>query len=170
MNKKLNIGCGDDYREGFINIDGSDTLKRIDKVIKIPEQKIASIYDISSIDYILCNDFIEHHYHFEAIEILKDFYNVLKEKGQLEIRVPDSNYIIINPFYSFEKKLTLLFGGQDVPQGNLEMDKSRKKYPEFFCHKYGWNKERIIKDLKQIGFTINNIKRVGTNIVVKAIR
>lgn len=168
MDLKLNVGCGNDYREGFINIDGSDELKRVDRVIKIPQQNISEVYGLESIDYILCNDFLEHHFHFEALDILFDFFKTLKSGGILEVRIPDCKYIILTPFLSIETKLTLLFGGQDIPQGNQEMDISRKKFPHYFCHKYGWTKKRFKKDSEDIGFKIINIKRIGTNLVFKA--
>lgn len=70
-----------------------------------------------------------------------------------EIRVPDCEYIIKTNKYAIERKLVLLFGGQDVPQGiDRNMDDSRKKFPQFFCHKYGWNMKRMNADLTLIGF------------------
>lgn len=32
---KLNIGCGADYRLGFINIDASSALNKVDRIINI---------------------------------------------------------------------------------------------------------------------------------------
>lgn len=168
MVKKLNIGCGDDYRDGFINVDGSDTLKKVDKIIKIPNEKLSNALGCGTASHILCNDFLEHHFHFEAIRILEDFYRVLVPNGTIEVRVPDCNYIIMNPLFSMERKLTMLFGGQDIPQGNMEMNESRKKFPEFFCHKYGWNKQRLEIDFEKVGFFVSSIKRVGSNLIILA--
>lgn len=165
---RLNIGCGTDYRDGFVNIDGSNTLKSVDKVIKIPEESLQSHFEEGSIDYILCNDFIEHHFHFEALKILNEFYLILKLNGTISIRVPDCEKIIKRPFDSIERKLTLLFGGQDIPQGNPEMDASRKEYPQFFCHKYGWTKSRMKNDLEKIGFKKIKIMNSKNNIVIEA--
>lgn len=166
----MNVGCGDDYREGYINIDGSDALRRIDKCINLPKEKLSEYFQENSVDYILCNDFLEHHFHFEAIEILRDFRFILKPRGVVDIRVPDAKYIISNPFFSIEKKMILLFGGQDLPQGNMEMDKSRKEYPYFFCHKYGWTKKRMVHELISLGMKVSNVKRVGSNILIKGIK
>ena len=91
---KLNVGCGRDYREGFINIDGSNTLPKIDKVIDISSESLLSHFSESEIEYILANDIIEHHFHWEAVKILKDFFVLLKKGGIAEIRVPDSEFII----------------------------------------------------------------------------
>lgn len=41
---KLNIGCGTDYREGFINIDGSNSLTRVDKVIDTASETLLTFF------------------------------------------------------------------------------------------------------------------------------
>lgn len=166
--KKLNIGCGTNYRDGFINIDGSNTLENVDKVIQIGTDSLLNYFEKESIDYILANDIIEHFFHWEAVELLKSFFELLKNKGEVEIRVPDTE-LIINSNFSIEEKLVYLYGGQDIPQGHdSEMDKSRKKHPEFFCHKYGWTKARMKDDLKKIGFKNIKFSPSGTNVVIFA--
>jgi len=37
---KLNIGCGTDYRKGFINVDGSNTLPRVDRIIDLEKESL----------------------------------------------------------------------------------------------------------------------------------
>jgi SAM-dependent methyltransferase len=166
---KLNIGCGTDYREGFINIDGSKTLPRIDRVIDIANESLLQHFQPASVDYILANDIVEHHFHWEAVRILREFHALLKPGGCAEIRVPDAAHIIKSWRYSMEMKLTLLFGGQDVPQGdNAAMNASRKESPQFFCHKYGWTKERLMRDLKASGFSEVRCKRSGSNFIATA--
>lgn len=160
---KLNVGCGTDYKEGFINIDGSDALPRVDKVINFNDDRLVNHF--GEVDHILCNDFVEHFFHWEALELLRDFLLVLKTKGTAEIRVPDSEWII-NADRSVEWKLRQMFGGQDTQQG--KMDFSRAEYPQFFCHKYGWTRERMSKDLKGLGFTNLRFEQVGANFVTRA--
>lgn len=168
---KLNIGCGTDYREGFCNIDGSDALSRVDKVIDISSESLLDHFKAGEIDFILANDIVEHHFHWEAVRILKEFHTLLKVGAEVEIRVPDSEYIIKSWRLNVEQKLTLLFGGQDVPQGRDEsMDRSRSLFPHFFCHKYGWTQERMANTLKEIGFSNVRTMRVGTNFVARAVK
>lgn len=59
----LNIGCGNDYREGFINIDGRANLPRVDWVINLSKESLLKYFEEESVDHILANDFIEHHFH-----------------------------------------------------------------------------------------------------------
>jgi predicted SAM-dependent methyltransferase len=93
---------------------------------------------------------------------MEDFFSVLKPGGTVEIRVPDSEWIIASD-KSVEWKLRQMYGGQDTQQGT--MDFSRIEYPQFFCHKYGWTRERIRKDLEEIGFTELRFEQVNANFV-----
>lgn len=166
---KLNIGCGTDYRDGFVNIDGSSTLPKVDKVIDISTESLLSHFEAGAADYILANDIIEHHFHWEATRILKDFFMVLKQGGIAEIRVPDAEYIMKSWRYSTDQKLNLLFGGQDIQQGHdANMDESRKKFPQFFCHKFGWTMKSLKKELSDIGFTKVRCERAQSNFIAFA--
>lgn len=168
-NIKLNIGCGTDYREGYINIDGSTSLIKVDKVIDISTQSLEDFFDENSVEHIIANDIIEHHFHWEAVRILNECYQLLSKTGSIEIRVPDCEYIISSNSFSIERKLTLLFGGQDIPQGvDVEMDKSRREFPQYFCHKYGWTMDRLKNDLLKIGFKSIEMVRADTNFVTYA--
>jgi len=166
---KLNIGCGTDYREGFVNIDGSDTLPKVDKVIDISNESLLLHFSEEKIEYILANDIIEHHFHWEAVRIMKEFYKLLVKGGHVEIRVPDAEYIIKSWRLSIETKLDLLFGGQDIPQSrDPKMDESRSQFPQFFCHKFGWTMKSMEKELTGIGFSQVSCKRKGNNFTAYA--
>jgi SAM-dependent methyltransferase len=168
-NIKLNIGCGTDYRPGFINLDASDELNKVDKLIDISVDSLADHFQENSVDLILANDIIEHHFHWEAARILGDFHRILKPGGECEIRVPDCEKIIRSWGLSIERKLTLLFGGQDLPQGiQPDMEASRKKYPQLFCHKYGWTRDRMERELSGIGFREIMFASSGTNFITRA--
>ena len=167
----MNIGCGADYRPGFINIDASGELNRVDMLIDISTESLATHFEGNSVDFILANDIIEHHFHWQAVSILRDFYLILKPGGGCEIRVPDCERIILSREFSIERKLTLLFGGQDVPQGNQpDMELSRKKHPQLFCHKYGWTKDRMKTELSGIGFRNISFGAFETNFIAKAVK
>jgi hypothetical protein len=166
---KLNIGCGTDYREGFVNIDGSKTLPRVDKVIDISIESLTAHFNKEEFDYILAQDILEHHYHWEAVRIMSEMYGILKKGGEVEIRVPDCEYIIRNWRMPIKSKLTYLFGGQDIPQGlDAEMDVSRKSYPQYFCHKFGWTRTLMTEELLRIGFVSVRCERAETNFIAYA--
>jgi SAM-dependent methyltransferase len=168
---KLNIGCGTDYREGFINIDGSDELQKVDKVIDISNQPLTDHFDQESIQFILANDILEHHFHWQAQRILREFYRLLAPGGEIEVRVPDTEFIIKSWRIPLQQKIVLLYGGQDISQGtDAEMDKSRKFFPQFFCHKYGWTRDSMTAELEDIGFKRVSTKRAHTNFIATATR
>lgn len=161
---RLNVGCGFDYREGFINIDGSDALPRVDQVIDLRSERLVDHYQAGTVDHILANDFVEHHFHWEAVELLRDFFFVLRSGGTLEVRVPDFQHIIRNPRYRLEEKITLLYGGQDTSQGKGD-EISRNLYPSFFCHKYGYTRKTLTEELRRDGFREISTRRAGSNFV-----
>jgi hypothetical protein len=167
--KQLNIGCGTDYREGFINIDGSDTLAKVDKIIDLGRESLLDHFAAGEIDFIIANDIVEHQFHWEAVRLLTEFFTLLADGCTAKIRVPDAEYIINSTQIPIGRKISLLFGGQDIPQRvNAEMDNSRKKHPQFFCHKYGWTMEAMRRELKRVGFSQVTCKSAGTNFVAYA--
>ena len=164
---RLNVGCGNDYREGFINIDGRVDLPRVDRVINLSKESLLKYFKEGTVDFILANDFIEHHFHWEGVRIMKDFYALLKPGGALEMRLPDSECICSSAELSMIQKINLLFGGQDIPQGEADPS-SRKKDPEFFCHKYAYTQTTLKEELETVGFKDIFTRREGTNFVVTA--
>lgn len=166
---KLNVGCGTDYREGFINIDGSDELQKVDKVIDISSDPLTDYFNKSTIQFILANDILEHHFHWEAQRILREFYLLLAPGGEIELRVPDTEFIIKSWRIPLQRKIVLMYGGQDIGQGiDAEMDRSRKLFPQFFCHKYGWTRDSMTAELEDIGFKQISTQRANTNFIASA--
>lgn len=79
---KLNLGCGTDIREGWVNLDavrlpGVDVVHDVRRLpLPFPDEKFEEI---------LCQDILEH---IEYIPVLKDIHRILKHRGRLVIRVP----------------------------------------------------------------------------------
>ena len=166
-NIKLNVGCGSDYKDGFINIDASNSLNRVDKIIDLEKESLLKQFLPESCGFILANDIVEHLYHWQAVQLLTDFYTLLASGGSLEVRVPDTEYIIKSWSIPLRQKVFYLYGGQDIPQGgSVDMENSRRENPNFFCHKYGWTRSSLHDVLSNVGFLSSEFKRVGTNIIV----
>lgn len=87
---KLHLGCGNNYMDGWVNIDGPkeelcyDTIKA-DIYVRIEDLE----YPDNSIDEILLNAVFEHFPRHIAILQLRKFYKWLKPNGMLTILVPD---------------------------------------------------------------------------------
>ena len=80
---KLNIGCGDTHMDGFINVDlynkSADALWNA---------KSLPLND-NSVSLILSYQTIEHFNHEEVPSILKEWFRVLKPKGEVHLNTPD---------------------------------------------------------------------------------
>lgn len=89
--KKLNVGCGADIREGYINLDLAN-LPGVNVVHDI--ELFPYPFESDTFDEILCQDVLEH---VEYIPVLKELHRILKKGGTLTIRVPHftsrNNYI-----------------------------------------------------------------------------
>lgn len=162
---KLNLGCGEDIRTGFVNVDAfpRDGVVFFD----LQTDNLSRVW--SGIEHILANDIVEHLNHWEAVHLLKEMFASLGHGGTVEIRVPDCEYIIENRDMSLSHKLTMLYGGQDVSQGvDKAMDKIRMKRPDLFCHRYGWTMDRMRAHLIAAGFDRITTKRAGVNFIATA--
>ena len=81
--KKLNLGCGSDIREGYVNIDlYNDKADLQCDVTALP-------YEDSSIDEIFASHIIEHFDFQQSWAVLAEWYRVLKPGGMLKIETPD---------------------------------------------------------------------------------
>lgn len=79
---KLNLGCGNDYREGYVNVDKvagvADVLHDLDR-FPYP-------WDDDSIDEVLMHHVLEHLTDIEMV--LDEIWRILKAGGKLLIWVP----------------------------------------------------------------------------------
>ena len=168
---RLNVGCGTDYRPGHVNIDASDALPRIDLRIDLKQSHLTDHFTPGSVHYVLANDVLEHVHRWEAIAMLEQFHAVLRPGGTCEIRVPDAAWILRTWRYGVDRKITLLFGGQDRPQGrDPAMDEARSRNPEWFCHRYAWTRRSLTAELRAVGFSSVRTRRAGTNFVAAAVK
>jgi hypothetical protein len=164
---KINVGCGSDKKDGYVNIDGVKELEP-DIVMRLPQDSLLDRFSPASVHEVMMIDFLEHHFRWEAEKILKEIYIILVPNGKINIRVPNFVNIVFNFRISWEQKIRLLWGGQDI--GNEANDDLRIKYPEFYCHKYGYTKSSLTSILKKIGFVCISVKSEGTNFWTTAIK
>ncbi len=80
--RKLNLGCGTDIKEGWVNLNIVQ-LPGVDVVHDI--EKLPLPFADNSFDEILCQDILEH---VEYIPVLKDIHRILASGGKVHIRVP----------------------------------------------------------------------------------
>ena len=81
--KKLNIGCGKDYRKGYINLD-------IDKNVKSDVthnlEKFPYPFKDDSLDEIFMKHVLEHLN--DTVKTMKELKRIIKKEGIIKIEVP----------------------------------------------------------------------------------
>jgi predicted SAM-dependent methyltransferase len=81
---RLNLGCGKQYREGFINIDAFDATVA-DTLMSVEDLAFPS----NTVDAIEACQLIEHLGYLHTIYALAEWFRVLKPGGTLLIETPD---------------------------------------------------------------------------------
>jgi len=82
VSMKLNLGCGNDIKEGWLNLDvanipGVDVIHDLNK-LPLPFQS-------NTFTEVLCQDILEH---LDYVDLLREIHRVMKSDGLLKIRVP----------------------------------------------------------------------------------
>jgi SAM-dependent methyltransferase len=156
---KLNLGCGLDVRDGYINIDVRKVHPKI--LVLDLEKELLRPFPDSSAEEIIAKDFIEHLSWRVVEDFLRDCYRVLKGGGRMYIQVPDleaiARKVILDPSFRF---------------GDLEGWKAISywvygsgDYGEPSFHKAGFTIPTLKRLLESIGFVVEDIRNDGgTNI------
>lgn len=162
---KLNVGCGRKHKKGFINIDGDPSVDP-DRVMIFPEDRLSDVY--RDVSLITADDFIEHFHHWEAVDILKDWYRVLGKEGKLILKTPCLKRLLTSK-KNLNDKARWLYGGQDICSGG-KSDNLRQEHPEFFCHHYIWTEERLKIFLDSVKLEVIRTDCAGVNMILTSIK
>ena len=154
---KLNLCCGDDKREGYINADFKDADINFDLsggVIPLESNRFSEV---------IFRHALEHFRPEIGSAILVEIYRILKDKGVLYVNVPD-----------FEMALKdYLLGYNQHPDCAPAMNRIYGlSTSEQQIHKWGYTGESLGELLVAIGFS--NIQQIDTPIIdeisIKAIK
>lgn len=80
--RKLNVGCGTDIREGWVNLDNAN-IPGVDVVHNIEQLPLP--FGDNMFDEVECQDILEH---IDYPPVLKDIHRILAPGGVVHIRVP----------------------------------------------------------------------------------
>lgn len=150
--KRLHLGCGENYLEGYVNIDYPQSKHTVQtKSVADEYHDIVKLrYPKESIEEIRLRHVFEHFSRPVACTLLTSWWSWLKPDGVLRIEVPDfdrSALVVLNPFSKKEEKLTALrhiFGSQEAGWAK---------------HHEGWSPKRLGDLLQELGFELLEVKK-----------
>lgn len=144
----LNVGCGTDYKKGWINIDNNsdNNIKKLDLNW---DMRHSLPFPENSVDFIFNEHFIEHLTVEEGQIAIKDLMRVLKPKGVMRIATPDLEVTI-------DKYLNLpIEKDQTLKTFNLDFIKTRAERINigfrWWGHKWIYDWEELERRLKEAG-------------------
>ena len=131
--RKINLGCGNDLKEGFENY---DKFPVNDSVKYINLDSLPLPFNDNSIDYIIMKDTFEH-LDVNRYDFMMDIYRILKKGGTIEIDVPTNCDSVSHTIPSFERNyFDILKGGRKCVNENyygsvfsgVEVIKCRRRF------------------------------------------
>lgn len=137
---KLNLGCGDARRDGWVNVDRrSDVADLVADVADLP-------FDGGTVDEILASDIAEHFPRARLPEVFGEWMRVLRPGGTLTLRVPNllklSEAIARRPDRA-DGLIENVYGGHRWgPDGAWD------------THHWGWTPQTFARDLAVWGFEV----------------
>jgi len=146
---KLHLGCGGVQWLDFINVDlhPHDETKSDDSRDGCIADVFADMRNLglaeASIDEIFTSHTIDHFTRWEAIDMLRDWYRMLKPGGLVVIEVADFNRCILWLFHPRGRNRQL---ARNQFYGN-QWDRI-----DFETHRYVWSSRELRGVLRQIGF------------------
>lgn len=143
---KLNLGCGKDYREGFVNIDirddvGADLVCDVTKPFSFPSGSVSEVIALDVFEHLT----VEH-----QSSLFSELFRLLIKGGKLSVRIPD-NEDIWKRFSDDPDTRNLFLFGDTSETGILG------------AHKSGHTPKSFIELAVLSGFKIIKYSEVNTN-------
>lgn len=152
----LNVGCGKDYKDGWINIDNNSD-NNIEKLDLNWDLTNPLPFPDKSVDFIFNEHFIEHLTVEEGQAAIKDLMRVLKSGGVMRIATPDLEVTV-------HKYLNIPID-QDPALKKFGLDFIKTKAERinigfrWWGHKWVYDWDELERRLKEAG--CNKIERVN---------
>jgi len=157
---KLNLGCGQDYREGYVNV---DIYPQNDYHFDLNE--LPWPWHAGAAEEILMLDFLEHFPYAKTDLILQEVWRVLEVGGFVDIQVPDFYHCAMAACCQYSMYKCNFCGGHVYSSGCADCHKTRHEIAQAAIHRlYGgqdiegnWHytaftQETLERKLSDVGF------------------
>lgn len=144
MALRLNVGAGDDRREGYVSVDlRPDVADVVAPADRLP-------YADESVDELLALDVLEHFWRDDVPAVLAEWRRVLRPGGTLTVRVPNLVQLGRQLARGYEVDTTIrnIYGGHRWGPGG-----------SFDTHHWGWTPITLARDLDAAGFRVHTHDR-----------
>lgn len=146
---KLNIGCGTDYKEDWVNVDNNSD-ENIERLDLNWDMRNPLPFEENSVDYVFNEHFLEHLTVEEGQVVIKDLMRVLKPGGVLRIAVPDLE-VVVNKY--LKNNLT---EDPTIKKFDLTWIKTRAEFINvsfrWWGHKWLYDFEELKRRIEEAGF------------------
>ncbi|MEM6798824.1 MAG: methyltransferase domain-containing protein [Planctomycetota bacterium] len=139
---KLHLGCGEDYKRGYINVDvlpsaKCDLISRVEDLRGIPNASVACIESYH---------LVEHLRHSQLKASLSEWSRVLRPGGELHVELPNFQQCIENLGAHFHNGHDLAMVGIYGFPPDIEAE------PFWQQHKWGWTPATLGGLIGEFGF------------------
>lgn len=135
---RLNLGAGDDRREGYLNVDlRVETADLVADVRALP-------FAAGSADELLAHDVLEHFWRDSVPALLGEWQRVLRTGGLLRVRVPNLPALAaLLDTDQHDQVVENIYGGHRWgPEGAYD------------THHWGWSRTSLVRELDRAGFDV----------------
>lgn len=149
---KLNLGCGKDVREGFVNVDMHNDAADVKSEMR---EYMKTLSD-NSVEHILASHVVEHIPFHEVPHFLEICHRVLQPGGLLEIVCPDIDWWIENyvrGIVPIEQLETMVFGHRHI---------------EGWGHEAMVTEDRLAPVIRDVGFVVLDVYKGDSHLAIHA--
>lgn len=145
---KLNLGCGDKILPGYVNVDVAPSRKGVSPDVLSDLRSLP--FEHGTIDEIVSIHVIEHFYYWEAVPLLKYWYELLKVDGMLILECP--NLLTAAKALVDDESLASNLSGKRGQHVMWPLYGDPAWQDELMCHRWGYTPESLVVLLKECGY------------------
>lgn len=147
---RLNVGAGDDRREGYLSVDLREDIADV-----VADVRVLPFRD-GVVDEVMANDVLEHFWRDQTARILAEWRRVLRIGGTLRIKIPNMMALaqhLDGPYH--DSIVENIYGGHRWgPDGAYD------------THHWGWSPRTIQRDLAAAGFdVVDNDQQLNMTVI-----